>query len=153
MTSPARPPLIGALLRMPYEAVHRRIVAEANVAGFNDVVTAHLAVLRYPGPSGRRPSDLAAESGMTRQAMNYLLGQLEELGYVVREEDPDDLRSKRVHLTDRGEALRRTIRQSVTAIERQLKEELGSDSYEQLRQLLIELNDTKTVRCEGLTAP
>jgi len=148
MPSPPRPPLIGALLRMPYEAVHHRIVAEACSAGFYDFVPAHLAVLRYPGPDGRRPSDLAAEAGMTRQAMNYLLGQLEALGYIVRDDDPDDLRSKRVHLTERGEALRHTIRKSVTRIERQLEEELGSATYEQLRRLLIALNETKAIQRE-----
>jgi DNA-binding MarR family transcriptional regulator len=148
MPSPARPPLIGALLRMPYEAVHHRIVAEANAAGFDDFVPAHLAVLRYPGPDGRRPSDLAAEAGTTRQAMNYLLGQLEQLGYIVREDDPEDLRSKRVSLTERGEELRRTIRKSVQAIERDMEKELGPISYAQLRDLLVQLNDTKIVQRE-----
>jgi DNA-binding MarR family transcriptional regulator len=136
---------------MPYESVHQRIVAEANAAGFNDFVSAHLAVLRYPGPGGRRPSDLAAEAGVTRQAMNYLLGQLEQLGYLLREDDPDDLRSKRVQLTERGEALRRTIRESVTAIEHELEEELGQVSYSQLRELLLQLNATETVRRSGVT--
>jgi DNA-binding MarR family transcriptional regulator len=98
-----------------------------------------------PGHGDRgRPSDLAAEAGITRQAMNYLLGQLEQLGYS--RDDPDDLRSKRVELTERGEALRRTIRASVTAIEHDLEEELGRAPYAQLRELLLQLNDTKTVR-------
>jgi DNA-binding MarR family transcriptional regulator len=100
-----------------------------------------------PGHGDRgRPSDLAAEAGITRQAMNYLLGQLEQLGYIVRRDDPDDLRSKRVELTERGEALRRAIRASVTAIEHDLEEELGRAPYAQLRELLLQLNDTKTVR-------
>jgi DNA-binding MarR family transcriptional regulator len=77
--------------------------------------------------------------------MNYLLGQLEQMGYLLREDDPDDLRSKRVQLTERGEALRRTIRQSVTAIEHELEEELGQVPYSQLRELLLQLNATETV--------
>lgn len=146
MQSAAPPPLIGALLRRPYEAVHRRIVAEANAAGFIDFVPAHLAVLRYPGPGGRRPSELAAEASMTRQAMNYLLGQLEQLGYVQRVEDAGDLRSKRVELTQRGEALRLTIRRTVETIERDIEEELGSERYALLRKLLLQLNDTDLVQ-------
>jgi DNA-binding MarR family transcriptional regulator len=142
----APPPLIGALLRMPAEAVQHRIIQEAVAAGFTDLVPAHMAVLRYPGPGGRRPSDLAGEAGMTRQAMNYLLGQLEHLGYVVREDDPADLRSKRVRLTARGEALRRTIRATVARIERELEEELGPSSYAQLRRLLLRLNEVATIR-------
>jgi len=147
-TGEAAPPLIGALVRRPAEAVHLRILREANDAGFTDLVPAHLAVLRYPGPNGRRPSELAAEVGATKQAMNYLLGQLEQLGYLYRRDDPADLRSKRVHLTPRGEALRRAIRRAVTKIEAELEAELGKASYSQLRMLLVRLNDTKTIAAE-----
>lgn len=141
-------PLIGALVRRPAEAVHLRILREAQDAGFADLVQAHLAVLRYPGPNGRRPSELAAEVGTTKQAMNYLLGQLEQLDYVRRSDDPEDQRSKRVFLTERGEALRKVIRRSVTRIENELEKELGAASYAQLRTLLVRLNDTETIKAE-----
>src|SRR6185295_7754735 len=136
----APPPLLGALVRRPAEAVHLRLLREAGEAGFTDLVPAHLAVLRYPGPNGRRPSELAAEVGATKQAMNYLLGQLEQLGYIERRDDPDDHRSKRVHLTERGEALRTVIRRTVAGIEAEIEAELGVRSYAQLRELLVRLN-------------
>ena len=148
MTAEVPPPLIGALVRRPAEAVHLRILREASDAGFTDLVPAHLAVLRYPGPNGRRPSELAAECGATKQAMNYLLGQLERLGYIDRRDDPDDQRSKRVHFTTRGEALQRSIRRTVTEIEAELEAELGTTSYAQLRTLLVRLNDTPTIASE-----
>src|SRR6478735_7536451 len=103
------PPLIGALMRVPVDAVHRRIIADLQAAGFTDLADAHMAVLRYPGPQGRRPSDLAAELGMSKQAVNYLLGALEQSGYLHRSDDPDDKRSRRIELTDRGEAVRQMI--------------------------------------------
>ena len=31
-----------------------------------------------------RPSELYARTGMTKQALNYLLGQMEALGYLTR---------------------------------------------------------------------
>ena len=96
------PPLMGALLRMPLDAIRARMLDDVHAAGYLDVVPAHAAVLRYPGPDGRRPSDLAVEAGMSRQAMNYLLGQLEQLGYLVRGDDDTDGRSRRVSLTERG---------------------------------------------------
>lgn len=148
MASDRPAPLIGALVRRPMEVVHLRILREAAEAGFADLVLAHLAVLRYPGPNGRRPSELAAEVGMTKQAMNYLLGQLEGLGYVARRDDPDDQRSKRVDLTARGEELRAVIRRTVLTIEEELEAELGSTSYAQLRTLLIALNESATIRGE-----
>src|ERR1700751_824335 len=115
------PPLLGALLRMPVDAVHRRILADVHAAGFTDVVEAHMAVLRYPGPHGRRQADVAAELGMSKQAGNYLVGGLERAGYLERTDDPLDGRSRLVQFTERGERLRRTIRASVAKVEREVE--------------------------------
>jgi DNA-binding MarR family transcriptional regulator len=114
-------------------------------AGFTDLVPAHFAVLRYPGPENRRPSDCAAEAGMTKQAMNYLLGTLERLGYLTREDDGEDQRSKRIHLTERGYAAAQSIRQTVRQIEAELEREIGREQFAQLRRLLVELNATDMV--------
>jgi len=143
---PLGPPLIGALLRMPIDAVVARILLDLHKAGFTDLVPAHFPVLRYPGPQKRRPSELAAEARMTRQAMNYLLGQMQRLGYLTRDDDPDDQRFKRVHLTARGHAAARAIRHSVAEIEAELEQELGPAPFDQLRQLLVQLNATSFVR-------
>jgi DNA-binding MarR family transcriptional regulator len=140
------PPLIGALLRAPVDAIRTRMLAGLHDAGFTDLVPAHFAVLRYPGPENRRPADCAAEAGMTKQAMNYLLGQLERLGYLTRQHDREDQRSKRIHLTKRGFAAAQNIRQTVRQIETELQRELGPNQFAQLRQLLTQLNATDTVR-------
>jgi DNA-binding MarR family transcriptional regulator len=138
---------------MPVDAVHRRIIADLRAAGFADLSDAHMAVLRYPGPQGRRPSDLAAEVGMSKQAVNYLLGALEQAGYVQRSADPDDRRSRRIELTDRGEQVRRTIRATVAEIESELAEELGTHAFEQLRALLVKINETSFVRGSDVGHP
>jgi DNA-binding MarR family transcriptional regulator len=138
--APSAPrPLLGALLRIPSEEIHRRIIDGLHELGFDDLALAHLAVIRWPGPEGQRPRDLAAQTGMSRQALNYLLGQLETLGYLQRRNDPDDLRSKRIHLTDRGRALVPAVRGIVGKIEREWASELGADDVEQLRDLLDRL--------------
>src|SRR3954452_13724376 len=90
------PPLIGALLRMPLDHVRRHMLAGLHARGFDDIEPAHLSILQYPGPQGTRPSELAARLRMSKQAVNYLLGQLERLGYLERVGDPDDQRSKRI---------------------------------------------------------
>src|SRR5215472_19321717 len=91
---PLGPPLIGALLRIPWEAVQRHMLERLHEHGFDDLDAAHLIVFQYPGPQGARPSELAGRLRMSKQALNYQLGQLELLGYLERQPDPDDLRSK-----------------------------------------------------------
>lgn len=147
---------MGALLRMPVDAVVARMLAGLHAAGFTDLNGAHLPLLRYPGPDGRRPSDLARDTRMTRQAMNYLLGEMERLGYLVREDDPDDRRSKRVRLTERGRAVARTMRATVRDIEAEWERELGPERFSRLRELLTDLNRTRLVQelhAEAAAAP
>src|SRR3954447_23141542 len=107
------PPLIGALLRMPWEAVQRHMLERLHAHGFADFDAAYLNVFQYPGPQGARPSDLAVRLRISKQALNHLLGQLEKLGYLERRPDPDDLRSKRIILSKRGKAAVAVIRDAV----------------------------------------
>jgi DNA-binding MarR family transcriptional regulator len=134
------PPLLGALLRMPVDVIRARMLAALHEQGFADLAPAHLIVLRYPGPDGLRPVDIAAQAGMSKQALNYLLGQLETCGYLERGEDPDDQRSKRVRMTERGYAAGRVMRATVTEIEEEFAAAFGEDDLEALRTLLTQLN-------------
>lgn len=137
---PRKPPLIGALLRMPWEVVRERMLSGLHSRGYTDLVPAHLTVLQYPGPEGLRPSELAAHTRMSKQAVNYLLGQMEQLGYLTREDDPGDQRSKRIQLTTRGRVAINAIREIVLEVETEWERELGPAAFEHLRELLTHLS-------------
>ncbi len=139
--SPLGPPLIGALLRMPWERVRRQMLERLHAEGFDDLDAAHLNLLLYPGPQGARPSDLAARRGMSKQAVNYLLRELERLGYLERRPDPVDRRSRRIALTERGERAGHTIRDAVRELEQEWEARLGRERFAELRALLLELNE------------
>src|SRR3954454_17616445 len=140
-SEPFGPPMIGALLRTPWEAVQRRMLERLHDDGFTDLDFAHLNVFQYPGPQGARPSELAARLGTTKQALNYLLGELERLDYIQRRPDPDDLRSKRVVLTRRGTSAIRVIRETVAEIETAWAQQLGPERFAQFRALLLDVNE------------
>jgi DNA-binding MarR family transcriptional regulator len=137
---PFGPPLIGALLRMPWEAVQQHMLERLHERGFDDLDAAHLNVFQYPGPQGARPSELAIRLRISKQALNYLLGELERLDYLERRPDPDDLRSKRIALTRRGTAAIGVIREAVGEIEATWAQRLGPKRFAELRSLLLELN-------------
>ena len=134
------PPLIGALLRLPWEAVQEHMIDRVHAEGFGDFDASYLVVFGYPGPQGQRPSELATRLRMSKQALNHLLGQLEHRGYLTREGDPDDRRSKRITLTPRGVEAATVIRASVAEMEEKWTLRLGRERFEQLRALLQELN-------------
>jgi DNA-binding MarR family transcriptional regulator len=110
--------------------------------GFDDLDAAHLNVFQYPGPQGARPTELASRLRVSKQALNYLLGELERLGYLERRPDPDDLRSKRVTLTPRGVSAIEVIRQAVGEVEAAWAQQLGPKRFDQLRTLLLELDQS-----------
>lgn len=140
------PPLIGALLRMPWEAVHERMLAGLHQRGYGDLIAPHLSVLQYPGPENMRPSDLATRTRMTKQALNYLLGQMEELGYLERVQDTADQRFKRIRLTPRGRAASAAMREIVLEIEAEWTQKLGPRRFAELRDLLAQLGDDSSER-------
>jgi DNA-binding MarR family transcriptional regulator len=137
---PFGPPLIGALLRTPWESVQQHMLDRLHATGFDDFDAAYLPVFHYPGPQGTRPSELANRLRISKQALNYLLGGLERLGYLERRPDPDDLRSKRIALTSRGIGAVTVIREAVADIETTWARQLGPARFAVLRELLLELN-------------
>jgi DNA-binding MarR family transcriptional regulator len=134
------PPLIGALLRMPWEAVQAHMLERLHAQGFDDFDVSYLSVFRYPGPHGSRPSELAARLRISKQALNHLLGRLERRGYLERHTDPDSRRSRRIELSARGVDAVAVIRAAVAELEERWASELGPERFEQLRLLLLELN-------------
>ena len=118
------------------------MLARLHAEGFTDFDAEPISpVFRYPSPHGERPSELAARRRVSKQALNHLLGQLERRGYLERDADPEDGRSKRISLTPRGVKAVGVIRQAVTEVEDRWAEHLGPKRFDQLRSLLQELNE------------
>jgi DNA-binding MarR family transcriptional regulator len=139
MSSTGVPILIGALLRAPAQAIHRRLIAGLNRAGFDELKLPHMAVLQYPGLDGFRPTELAERAGMSKQAMNQLLQSLERYGYLTRAGVDDTSRARVVSLTDRGRAAWDTMVEILGDIETEWRETLGDEHFFQLKELLGEV--------------
>ena len=138
--------LIGALLRVPAQAIHRRIIRELNAAGFDELRLPHMAVLQFPGPDGVRPGALAERAGMSKQAMNQLLRSLEGVGYIARADAPGASRARIVRLTRRGRAAYARVHEILRDIEAEWASALGPGPFRQLKQLLLRVWDSPLVR-------
>jgi DNA-binding MarR family transcriptional regulator len=145
-SAPGPPPLIGALLRIPSEAIHRRLIRDLNAAGFEALSLPHMAVLQFPGPDGVRPGALAERAGISKQAMNQLLGTLEGLGYITRSALPQEGGARIVRLTRRGHAAYAKMADILRDIEREWAAELGAKRFAELKALLAALWNTPLVR-------
>ena len=138
--------LIGALLRVPAQAIQRWIITELNAAGFEELRVPHMAVLQFPGPDGVRPGLLAERAGISKQAMNQLLRSLEGLGYLVRSDAPDEGRARVVRLTTRGRAAYAKIHDILRDIEREWSTVLGPRRFAALKTLLLRVWESPLIR-------
>jgi DNA-binding MarR family transcriptional regulator len=131
-------PLIGARLRFALTAVEERIEQALKDEGFDDLNRAHFKVLRFPPPDKERPIDLAQRASMTKQAMNYLLAQLEDMGYLQRAAE-GGANSRLISLTEKGWTVAKLQRATVRAVEEEWSARVGAKRFEALCAVLDEL--------------
>lgn len=127
------------MLRVVSNWVRDQVYAGVQEDGYDDLNPSHLAMFRYPGLDGMRPSQLAAELQITKQAVNKLAGHLEERGYIAREPDPVDGRGRVIRLTAKGRSVEMAVHDHARAAERRIAEILGPRGFpvllEELRTL------------------
>lgn len=138
--------LIGALLRVPAQAIQGRIIGELNAAGFRELRLPHMALFQFPGAAGDRPGVLAERAGISKQAMNQLLRSLEGAGYIERTSASDEGRARAVNYTERGHAAYMKALDILQDIEREWHAELGTEDFRQLKDLLFRVWESPLVR-------
>jgi len=119
---------VGALLRLGWQRVRARLNEAVHAAGFSDLQETHMLVFSYPPPDGVRPSDLARRLGMSRQAANHVIAQLEAMGYLKRRAAAGSER-RLVYLTARGWRVGDAIFACLEAIEAEWAREIGKERF------------------------
>ena len=79
-----------------------------------------------------RPSDIARNLGVSRQAIHSTIGQMVKLGIVQMEVDPADRRHMIVSLTDLGTRMRKDAQRSMDELTAQIAAVLGQDKFDAL---------------------
>jgi DNA-binding MarR family transcriptional regulator len=123
---------------MAYQTARRRQLEVHLENGFTDLTQAHLNVLVYPPPDGMRPVELAERCFMTKQAMNYLLGELEARGYVERRPEKGR-RAVLIYLTRRGWRFYETQWAAMKQLEDEWAAVIGKKRFEEFLDTLRRL--------------
>jgi DNA-binding MarR family transcriptional regulator len=133
-----QPPFVGALLHMCWLKARARLFAAVQAAGFTDLQESHFAAFSFPLPNSVRPSDFARQIGMSRQAANYLVGQLEALGYLERRAAGDGGR-RMIYLTGKGWKVINIMWDTLRQIQLEGARQVGADRYAEFMSVLREL--------------
>jgi DNA-binding MarR family transcriptional regulator len=113
--------------------------AEMAQAGYAWHLNASGEVLSHIPREGISQAALTQSMGLSKQAVQQLLDQLEAAGVIRRETDPSDRRARRIVLTDLG--LRDVATQKVilARIEEQARDRLGKKLLGKLEKALKKL--------------
>ena len=145
MSRPSTGPWVGALLRLAWAGVRDHIDEAVKAAGYVDLNRMHVSLFKHPTLDGMRPTGLADELRISKQMVNDVLRDLERLGYIRRDVDPADRRSRLIRLTTKGIKLEDTVRLAARDAEQQLERELGPERFHSFREALVQavriLND------------
>ena len=102
-------------------------LALSNLAARAQVGAAHIHLTRHLAVGGSRLTDLAANAGMSKQAMGDLVDQCEAWGLVRREVDLHDKRARQVRFTASGLLWLEAFRGAVAQAENEFRQAVGHD--------------------------
>ena len=84
-----------------------------------------------------RPTELARNLGISRQAIQQTVTELEEAGLVTLKTDPTDGRAKIVQSSKRGKSIGQAAFEGMASIEAILEQRLGPGAIKQLNHTLF----------------
>jgi len=126
------------LLLRAHRALNARIATKLVMRG-HTVRPTQIALFSSIDFQGTRVSTLAERANVTQQAMGQLAIELEQLGYVRREVDPQDRRATVVVFTDEGWKLMLDSIEALREVERECEAALGDREMGMLRATLQKL--------------
>lgn len=104
-----------------------------------DTVFLHLDFQR-----GSRIVDLAQLNGLSKQAMSQIVADIEQHGYVSKQDDPEDGRARKIVLTAKGKKLIQDSMQVYAELEAEYARLIGSEQLTVLKSIVEQLVKLRT---------
>jgi len=110
-----------------------------------------LATLRRNGKNGvLTPTEIASAAMVSPSGLTHRLTQLEKMGHIIRQNDPNDRRSSLVRLTPQG---RKIADQAIERISQHATQSLSSFSEDEVEALNAVLDKILAMISQTITAP
>jgi len=127
---------MGRLLLDAFNWFDASLLASLKEQGWPDLSRSLSMVMAYLDSDGIRISELARRLGVSRQAAQKSVKELERLKLVKTEVDPTNSSAKTVVLTDQGKANVTAALDAFSEIEMQLSRRIGSADLASMRKTL-----------------
>lgn len=130
---PTRLNLLSAKLNRDFR---QALFASLTAKGFPGLRSSYGQVLGMIGKDGVRIQYLASVIGVSKQAIAVTATELEQQGYITREQDPLDKRQIILQATPMGARLLTEALASVRELEREMRDAIGAEAYRNLEEIL-----------------
>ena len=102
---------------------------------------ARSSIIPYLDRQGTRQGVLVQRMGLSKQAVQQLIDDLEREGIIERRADPEDRRGKIVVFTDKGLKAQADANRIKMEVEAGFRDKLGAQDFDKLDELLRRLAD------------
>jgi len=138
---------INAGSRLPayFNAITKKVdktIAEKNAAGgFIDLNQSYKVIIGNMDKEGVRIADIAKAEGMSKQAVSLLAIKTIDAGYIEKSSNPNDARSQKLMLTEKGMRVIILSMKNLVVMEKELSLKIGHQNFQQLMTQSIRLAD------------
>jgi DNA-binding MarR family transcriptional regulator len=134
--SDTNPPDFAILVTAASRGVADRLIEAMGRAGLDEVRSNHGFVIRALGEGSLTLTELAGRLGVSKQAAQKVVDDMEGRGLVERTPSSTDRRAKAIRLTGRGRKVRKTALATSRRFEAELREDLGDEVVDAARAAL-----------------
>lgn len=127
---------LGLLLLEAFRWFNESLLANLHEQGWQEISPAQSLVMTYLGAGGIRISDLARRLGVSRQAAQKSVSELEGAKLVATDVDPSNSSAKIVTLTALGETNVAVVLDVYSQVEQKLSKRLGTSKLAKMRKTL-----------------
>jgi DNA-binding MarR family transcriptional regulator len=125
---------------LAFFAVHqwltKRLAEAMSDMGHGKMTPAHFTFLANLDCGDTHASAVAKRMGVTRQAVNRVVRELQDLGVIELEDDAEKRNQKVINFSTKGRALVRDARICLLRAEEDMRAQVGDTRFELLRQVL-----------------
>lgn len=127
---------MGRLLLEAFNWFDQSLLASLKEQGWPELSHSQSMVMAYVGSEGIRISELARRLGVSRQAAQKSVKELERLKLLKTEIDPTNSSARNVRLTTQGKANVAAALNVFSEIEQQLSRRIGDSDLANMRRTL-----------------
>jgi DNA-binding MarR family transcriptional regulator len=130
---------IATLSLLAGVSANQQLLAAIKASGHPELRNAHGYLFQHLISGPKPVGELAELLGVTQQAVSKTALELEGMGLVARQPDPNDSRIRRVSLTPRGKMVIERSRATRAKLEAELVEAVGARAVSAAKKALIVL--------------